>query len=268
MATGGDETTGVLKSLMEQLISNREEDATRRKTLTQKECAPMLLAVPSVVVDGQVLQGPKLLAWFNEVTSTYLEPSYWTSSYSFNATKSLFSDAPELLATWKQATQSDTQVLKLKEQKKWRDAWTLVAASIVSAHVGDRLMALRKKLKAPQHLLQHGDKTVPKTATAHLEDVQASKVLGLWDHFATSLHDLENDAKTCDGYKVSVLGLDLRNSEDLATHHHVMGLVRKYLDRQRALELFGALRPEIQTFVENSGSGKKLLGSPADAALK
>jgi hypothetical protein len=99
----------------------------------------MLLAVPSVVVDGQVLQGPKLLAWFNEVTSTYLEPAYWTSSYSFSATKSLFSDAPELLATWRQTTQSDTKV--------------------------------RKKAKAPQHLLQHGDKTVAKIATAHLEDV-------------------------------------------------------------------------------------------------
>ena len=125
----------------------------------------MLLAVPSVVVDGQVLQGPKLLAWFNEVTSTYLEPAYWTSSYSFSATKSLFSDAPELLATWRQTTQSDTQVLKLKELGKWREAWTLVAASIVAAHVGDRLMALRKKAKAPQHLLQHGDKTVARAST-------------------------------------------------------------------------------------------------------
>jgi hypothetical protein len=165
----------------------------------------MLLAVPSVVVDGHVLQGPKLLAWFNEVTSTYLEPAYWTSSYSFSATKSLFSDAPELLATWRQTTQSDTKV--------------------------------RKKAKAPQHLLQHGDKTVAKIATAHLEDVQAAKVLGLWDPFATFLHDLEHDAKHCDGYRVSLLGLDLTSRDDAATHHHVLELVRKYLDRQRALEL-------------------------------
>jgi hypothetical protein len=90
--------------------------------------------------------------------------------------------------------------------------------------------------------------------------------LGLWGPFAAFLHDLEHDAKHCDGYRVSLLGLDLTSREDAATHHHVLELVRKYLDRQRALELFGALRPEIQTFIENSESGKKPLGSTADAA--
>jgi hypothetical protein len=221
----------------------------------------MLVAVPSVSVDGQVLQGPKLLAWFNEVTSTYLEPAYWTSSYAFNATKSLFSDAPELLATWRQSTQSGTQVLRLKELGQWREAWTVVSASIVAAHVSDRLMALRKKVKAPNHLLQHGGKTVAQVATAHLEDGQAAKVWGLWDPFATIIHDIEFDAEQCDGYSVSRLGLDLTNPADLATHHHALAFFREYLDRQRALELFGALRPEIQTFIENSESGKKLLGS-------
>jgi hypothetical protein len=107
-ATGGDATADTLQSLMRHLISNKEDEATRRKSLSQKDCAAMLLDLPSVSVDGQILQGPKLLAWFNEVTSTYLEPAYWTSSYAFNATKSLFSDAPELLATWRQSTQSDT----------------------------------------------------------------------------------------------------------------------------------------------------------------
>jgi hypothetical protein len=193
-----------------------------------------------------------------------LEPAYWSSSYAFNATKSLFSDAPELLATWRHATQSDTQVLKLKGEKKFREAWIATAAIIVDAHVGDRLMALRKKVKAPQHLLQHGDRTVARTSTAHLEDVQAAKVLGLWDPFATFLHDLEKDAKRG---SISLLGLDLTNQRDLDTHRHVLALVRKYLDHQRALELFGALRPEIQTFIENSESGKKLLGSTAGAAL-
>jgi hypothetical protein len=115
--------------------------------------------------------------------------------------------------------------------------------------------------------LQHGDKTVAKIATAHLEDVQAAKVLGLWDPFATLLHDLEYDAKHCDGYRFSRLGLDLTNSTDLATHHHVLEFIRKYLDRQRALELFGALRPKIQTFIENSESGKKLLGSCLDTTF-
>ena len=159
----------------------------------------MLAAVPSVVVDGHVLQGPKLLSWFKEVTSTYLTEKYWASSYAFNATQGLFSEAPELLATWRQSTQSDTQVLQLKEHGQWREAWNLVTDSLVDAHVGDRLMALRKKVKAPNHLLQHGDKTVAKVATAHLDDVQASQVLGLWDSFATIIHDLDSDAADCDG---------------------------------------------------------------------
>ena len=53
----------------------------------------------------------------------------------------------------------------------------------------------------------------------------------------------------------------------MATHRHVLSLIRKYLDRQRALEFFGALRPEVQTYIENSDSGKKLLGSTADATF-
>ena len=61
--------------------------------------------------------------------------------------------------------------------------------------------------------------------------------------------------------------MDLGLHEHLATHNHVLEVIRRYLDRQRALELFGALRPEIQTFIENSESGKKLLGSTVDAAF-
>ena len=74
-ATGGDATADALKSLMQHILSTKEDEAQRRGTLSQKDCAAMLLAVPPVTVDGQVLQGPKLLAWFNEVTSTYLEPA-------------------------------------------------------------------------------------------------------------------------------------------------------------------------------------------------
>ena len=179
------------------------------------------------------------------MVTTWLPIEYWATSFAFNATKSLFKDAPELMASWEQATQGDTQVLQLKSQNRWRKAWNLVAASIVAAHVGDRHMALRKKTKAQQHLLQHGDKTVAKTTTAHLEDVQAARVLGLWDHFATFLHDIEADAKSFDGYRVSMLGIDLGSEEGRAGHAHILRVVRKYLDRQRALELFGALRPEI-----------------------
>ena len=260
-ATGGDATADTLKSLMQHILSTKEDEAQRRGTLSQKDCAAMLAAVPSVVVDGHVLQGPKLLSWFKEVTSTYLTEKYWASSYAFNATQGLFSEAPELLATWRQSTQSDPQVLQLKEHGQWLEAWNLVRRSLVDAHVGDRLMALRKKVKAPNHLLQHGDKTVAKVATAHLDDVQACQVLGLWDSFATIIRDLDSDAADCDGFHVTKLGFDLSDEAGLQAHHHVMEVLRTYLDRQRALELFGALRPDIQTFIENSESGKKLLRS-------
>jgi hypothetical protein len=251
---------------MQHLLDEKQEGATSRKTLSQRDCATLLLSVPSVVIDGHVLEGPKLLAWFNEVVTTWLPKEYWATSYAFNATKTLFKDAPELMASWVQATQGDTQVLQLRSQNRWYEAWNLVAASIVAAHVGDRLMALRRKLKAPQHLLQHGDKTVAKTTTAHLEDVQAARVLGLWDHFATFLHDIEVDAKSNDGFSVTMLGFDLSSPKGRTAHSHILTVVRKYLDRQRALELFGALRPEIQTFIENSPLGKKLLDDP-DAAF-
>jgi hypothetical protein len=109
-ATGGNEATKTLQSLMEHLISTRKEDASRRDNLSQKDCATLLASVPSVVVNGKVLKGSQLFAWFNELTTTYLERRYWISSYSFIATQGLFKDAPGLLATWRQTTQSDTQV--------------------------------------------------------------------------------------------------------------------------------------------------------------
>ena len=264
MATGGSASDSHLANLMQHILDDRKEGAAYRGRLSQKDCANLLGFVPSVVPDGRVLDGPKLLAWFNEAVSTWLPQEYWdVGSFAFNATKSLFKDAPELEASWEQATQGDTQVVLLKSQRRWREAWDLVAASIVAAHVGDRHMALRKKVKAPQQLLQHGDKTVAKTCTAHLEDVQAARVLGLWDHFATLKRDIIADAKSNNGYSVSMLGIDLTSPEGRAGHDHILNVLDKYIDRQRALELFGALRPEIQTFIENSPTGKKLLDTSA-----
>jgi len=50
MATGGDDTTNTLQTLMAHLIQGREEDASRRDKMTQKDCAALLASVPSVVV--------------------------------------------------------------------------------------------------------------------------------------------------------------------------------------------------------------------------
>jgi hypothetical protein len=123
MATGGNASDSHLANLMQHILDDRKEGAAYRKALSQKDCANLLGCVPSVVVDGKVLDGPKLLAWFNEAVSTWLPPEYWAAgSFAFNATKSLFKDAPELEASWEQATQGDTQVALLKSQRRWRDA--------------------------------------------------------------------------------------------------------------------------------------------------
>jgi hypothetical protein len=115
MAMGGNASDAHLATLMQHLLDDRKEGAAYRGRLSQKDCANLLGFVPSVVPDGKVLDGPKLLAWFNEAVSTWLPQPYWdVGSFAFNATKSLFKDAPELEASWEQATQGDAQVVLLK----------------------------------------------------------------------------------------------------------------------------------------------------------
>ena len=155
MGGDGNGTALALEALVQHLIKKDDRAVVRSKNLSQRDVTHILLAIPPVVVDDHVLTGPKLLAWFNDIP-TYCEDSFWTSSFAFNATKSLFKDVPELQATWVSTTQGNTQVEELKRRHKWREAWVIVAACIVAAHSGDRHMALRKRVKAPQHLLQTG----------------------------------------------------------------------------------------------------------------
>jgi hypothetical protein len=48
-----------------------------RRVISQKDAASCLEAVPSVAPDGIVLTGARLLAWFEELLSTYLTGHYW-----------------------------------------------------------------------------------------------------------------------------------------------------------------------------------------------
>ena len=248
----------MMAAMFEKMVHDQEAQDLRRQIISQKDAAAMLEAVPSVAPKGVVLSGSKLLAWFREIVLTYLEERYWTSQFAFNALQKLFADAPALLATWRQVTQSDQRVIALRDEGRWKEAWTLAADAIIAAHVGDRHQAQRKRLKAAAHLRQRGDMTVATTATAHLEDVQSREVLGLWDDIASLVRDLELDAlhSPC----VSVLGLDLSCREGRKHHQRIMSVLHRYRDCQRALELYGTLQEDHQTHLEDK-MGKKLLPS-------
>ena len=165
-------TAETLASLVQHLVSAQEEHNLLELTLSQKDAAAMLSAVPPVATNGIVLSGSKLLAWFTEV-DTWLDKSYWAakSPYNFNALQKLFADTPTLLMTYKQVTQSDARVIAHRAGGRWKEAGTLVADAIIATHTGDRHVALRKRLKPGAYLAQLGDMTVADAATAHLEDV-------------------------------------------------------------------------------------------------
>ena len=245
----GDNTANVMVfKLLERMIANDEARDSRRQTLSQKDAAEMLSAVPSIAPNGVVLSGPKLLSWFQQIDTTYLEQVYWGTSYAFNATQKLLADAPDLLATWKQVTQSN-EVVALKKEGKWKEAWILVREAIIKAHTGDRHQAHRQTLKPRSELVQGGSKTVAETATALLEDQQARQVFGLWDGIGTLIHDLEENAAA--EPMISLFGFDLRDTKEKAFHDNILSVLAKYRDCSRALELYGALRADIQTHVED-----------------
>jgi hypothetical protein len=246
----GDNTAHMMMlKLFERMVAQEEARDSRRQTLSQKDAAEMLSAVPSIAPNGVVLSGPKLLSWFQQIDTTYLEQVYWGTSYAFNATQKLFADAPDLLATWKQVTQSDEQVVKLKREGKWKEAFDLVAEAMISAHTGDRHAHHRKTLKPRSELVQGGSKTVAETVTALLEDQQARQVFGLWDGIGTLIHDLEENAAA--EPMISLFGFDLRDKKEKALHDNILSVLAKYRDCSRAPELYGALRTAIQTHIED-----------------
>ena len=69
-------TAEMLASLVQSLVSAQEEHNLHQLTLSQKDAAAMLSAVPPVATNGIVLSGSKLLAWFTELETTWLENSY------------------------------------------------------------------------------------------------------------------------------------------------------------------------------------------------
>ena len=160
---GGDPTMLMLAQIcqiMQQMVAGLNRAENSRSTLSQKDAANLIAAVPSVAPNGVVLSGSKLIAWFKEANDTYLLEQFWTSAFAFNALAKLFDDAPDLLATWRQVTQSDERVIQARIDRDWKSAWNIVSASMIIAHTVDRHEAQRIVLKPQGHLFQHPDKTV------------------------------------------------------------------------------------------------------------
>jgi len=201
--------------------------------------------------NGIPKKGARLLAWTNAADDTYLrDPIYWTTEYAFNLTQSLFVDAPEFLATWHQTVQSDARVVAHREAGRWKEAWDLVLEAIVLAHTGDRFAAQRLSCQPPTTFVQSEDKLVATMSQDLVEEDQSRSQLGLWNHVGTLLADLDEDWKRAP--TLSMFGLDSHCREGKDIHQYIMDVLQGYRDTARAFELYGALRPEIQTHIETT----------------
>jgi ribosomal protein L37AE/L43A len=243
----------LMAQVLQRMVDRDDKREGERKDITQKDATSILEAVPSVAPDGVVLVGAPLLAWFEELTTTYLTDQYWTSQFAFNSTSKLFRDAPAFEATWKQYVQSNEKVKAYRLKGEWKEAWLVVAKGIVSSHNGDLHAALRKAVKPSQsNLLQYGERTVNDVATAHLQEHQARTVLNLHDGVASLLRILQEDADnlTYNG-QLTMLGLDLTEYEGQQIHAQVLAVVQAHVDRERMFSFYGSLSPEIQTFIED-----------------
>jgi len=119
-STASDPT---LATLLSKLVEAQTRRSNFDESISQKEAIYLIQAVPPLVKDGQTLSGAKLLAWFEQLTGTYLTGKFWTSSYAFSSLSKLFEDAPDLKATWERVTQSDEKVVAARHDGEFEKAW-------------------------------------------------------------------------------------------------------------------------------------------------
>ena len=247
-----------MEDILRMMVRNNEERDRERKTISQKGAADMLKSVPSVAPNDTVLTGAKLLSWFETLVSTYLDDYFWTGGQnSLNQTAKLFEKAPALLAVWENYVHSDDEVRRLRAMGKHREAWIKVAGGIMAANHGDCHAHQRKATRSYMHTLhQSGEKTVQELITAHHEESQARQVLGIYDGMNTLLHHVKEDARACRlgaNRGVTMLGLDIsdRHGEHLQLHQKFVKLLAEWANRQSMYGLYGGLKPDIQTHLED-----------------
>ena len=262
-----------MEALLRMMVKN-DTERVKGRAISQKGIAELINSVPSVAPGGVVLKGAKLLAWFENFLSTYVDDYFWSGGkLALNQTAKLFENAPDLLAVWEHYILNDAKVQALRDQEKFKEAWIKVAGGIMAANHGDRHAHQRKATRSDMHTLhQLGDKTVREVATAIMEETKAREVLGVYDGIWTLLKHAIADGEACAqgaNHGVTMFGLNLsrHHGEHRQLHANILKVLRKWADTQTMYTLYGGLNPALQTHVEDAEQrehGHRLMPKPGE----
>jgi len=99
-ATAPSNNMETMETILRMMVKN-DAERVKGKAISQKGIAELINSVPSVAPDGVVLKGSKLLSWFENFLSTYVDDYFWSGGrQALNQTAKLFEKAPALLAVW------------------------------------------------------------------------------------------------------------------------------------------------------------------------
>jgi hypothetical protein len=266
-----------MEAILRMMVKN---DAARvqTKAISQKGIAEYLKSVPSVAPEGNVLKGYKLLSWFENFLSTYVDDYFWSGGQqSLNQTAKLFEKAPDLLAVWDHYVLSDAKVKALRDRGKFKEAWIRVAEGIMAANHGDCHTHQRKATRSNMGSLHQSgggkDRTVTEVATAIMEETKARDVLGVFDGIRTLLKHVIADGEACAegaNHGVTMFGLNLNqgyHGEHRQLHANILKVLMKWADTQLMYTLYGSLKPALQTHVEDAEQrefGHRLMPKPGE----
>ena len=272
-ATAPSNNMETMETILRMMVKN-DAERVKGKAMSQKDLAELIKSVPSVAPDGTVLQGSKLLSWFENLISTYLDDDFWAGGQqALNQTAKLFEGAPALKAVWEHYVHSNDEVRRLRAKGKFKEAWIKVAGGIMAANHGDRHAHQRKATRSDMHTLhQLGDKTVREVATAIMEETKAREVLGVYDGIWTLLKHAIADGEACAqgaNHGVTMFGLNLsrHHGEHRQLHANILKVLRKWADTQTMYTLYGGLNPALQTHVEDAEQrehGHRLMPKPGE----
>ena len=271
-ATAPSNNMETMETILRMMVKN-DAERVKGKAISQKGIAELINSVPSVAPDGVVLKGSKLLSWFENFLSTYVDDHFWSGGrQALNQTAKLFEKAPALLAVWEHHILNDAKVKELRDQEKHKEAWIRVAEGIMAANHGDCHAHQRKATRSDMHTLhQLGDKTVREVATAIMEQTKAREVLGVFDGIRTLLKHVIEDGEACmqgANYGVTMMGLNVvKYGEHRQLHANIVKTISKWADTQIMYTLYGSLKPALQTHVEDAEQrehGHRLMPKPGE----
>jgi hypothetical protein len=271
-ATAPSNNMETMETILRMMVKN-DAERVKGKAISQKGIAELINSVPSVAPDGVVLKGSKLLSWFENFLSTYVDDYFWSGGrQALNQTAKLFEKAPALLAVWEHHILNDAKVKELRDQDKHKEAWIRVAEGIMAANHGDCHAHQRKATRSDMHTLhQLGDKTVREVATAIMEETKAREVLGVFDGVRTLLKHVIEDGEACmqgANYGVTMMGLNVvKYGEHRQLHANIVKTLSKWADTQLMYTLYGSLKPALQTHVEDAEQrehGHRLMPKPGE----